>query len=114
MSKGYKKVTFIGGNADKETLEVSAMTSLPTMLLSSKGTYFAESPTGGMDVMEGELNNLWHSYSADIYKKSEDNKSYQFIETRMIERCLQTSKNIRCMKKAINDKGFCNEHSNNN
>tara|TARA_B100000809_G_scaffold265360_1_gene323957 strand:+ start:1676 stop:2002 length:327 start_codon:yes stop_codon:yes gene_type:complete len=106
-----KKITFIGGNSDGKLLEYDSDDDLPEILMSSNGTYFAELLNGGVSILKGERNSLWHSYSSDFYKKSDDSTTYQFMETKMIERCSAEIKGIRCMRPAVNEQGYCNGHS---
>jgi hypothetical protein len=106
-----KSITFIGGMHDGETFKTGYIDNLPKEFLCSNGTYFAESSSGGMDVMRGKRNNLWHSFSADIYEKTNDDSTYQFLENRMIERCSGEKNNARCMNPVINKTSYCIAHT---
>lgn len=113
-------ILFIGGQIDGEILEDAPVNRLLPQLTvrTQDGIFFAENPSGGMTVMEGNLNNLWHSYSISIYKKSdlkreaEDNVEYEFVEYRDVERCSAlTKKGTQCMHAAIYGKSICTTHN---
>jgi hypothetical protein len=58
-----------------------------------EGTCFATNPSGGMSIVKGKLNSLWHSYCVSVYEKNEltkastGNVEYNYIGERDVERC---------------------------
>jgi len=63
--------------------------------------------------MKGALNSLWHSSSVDVYEKTKSNKNcagvtFEFRETKMVERCSAiTKKGFLCKKQAIDGESYC-------
>jgi hypothetical protein len=113
-------VTFIGGDADGEIIENVSVNQLRPELSfrTQEDIYFANHPSGGMSIMKGKLNKLWHSYSVSVYQKSElaqastGNVEYKFVEDRDVERCAAlTNKNVQCMNAAINGNPLCTTHN---
>lgn len=115
MTKGYTNVTLIGGTRNGEIIEDVPLNKLPKKIEFRSETYFAKSPSGGMQIMKGDLTSNWDSFSIDIYSKAENNKnisgtSFDFVETAMIERCSAlTKKKTQCLKPAIHGKNYCCE-----
>lgn len=115
MPRGYTTVTFKGGSKDGEVIENVSLRNLPNTLSFQSEIYFATSKNGGMDIMKGSLNSRWHSYSADIYTRMENEKHkqgvvFELLETIEVERCSAiTKKNTQCLKPAIHNKNYCSE-----
>lgn len=113
MSRGYTTIYLIGGSQDNECIEDVPLKRLPKSLSFQTQTYFAKDPSGDMVLMKGELNSLWHSYSVDVYEKAEMNSNgsgvtFEFSETKMIERCSAiTKKGTQCKKPAIDGESYC-------
>ena len=111
-------VTFEGGEENGRIIENVQVRRLPKEFYFHCDIYFAENPSGGMNIMKGKLNSFWHSYDANYYvrKPTQDKLSgtiiYTFLENRMIERCAAiTKKQTRCMKAAIHEKLYCSTHN---
>ena len=115
MPRGYTSITFKGGDRDGEVISDVSLRNLPDTLNFRNDVYFSTALDGGVSVMKGPLNNNWHSYSIDIYTKVENEKHksgtvFEFLETRMVERCSAiTKKNKQCLKSAIYGKTYCSE-----
>jgi len=113
-------ITFNGGGADGEIIENFPINQLrPELSIrAQEGTYFATNPSGGMSIIKGKLNSLWHSYSVSVYEKNEltkastGNVEYDYIGERDIERCTAlTQKNTQCMNAAIHGNSLCTTHN---
>ncbi len=113
-------IAFIGGYNDGEIIENVPVNQLRAELSfrTQDDIYFANHPSGGMSIMKGKLNKLWHSYSVCVYQKSESAQAstgtveYVFVEDRDVERCSAlTQKKTQCMKAAMHGKTLCTTHN---
>ncbi len=113
MPRGYTSITFKGGKRDGEVIDNVSLRNLPRTLSFKDELYFATAHDGGMNIMKGKLNNQWHSYSVEIYSKAENKKykqgtTFEFVETREVERCSAiTKKDSQCLKPAIFGETYC-------
>lgn len=118
MPRGYTSVTLKGGERDGEIIENVSLRHLPNTIGFRSECYFSTSESGGMNIMKGELNTNWHSYSEDIYIKTENEKHktgtiFEFIETINVKRCSAiTKKKTQCLKPAIHNQNYCCETHN--
>lgn len=118
MPRGYTSVTLKGGERDGEIIENVSLRHLPSTIGFRSECYFATSENGGVDIMKGELNTHWHSYSEDVYIKTDNEKNksgtlFEFIETINVERCSAiTKKKTQCLKPAIHNQNYCCETHN--
>tara|TARA_R110000737_G_scaffold353249_1_gene403555 strand:+ start:2216 stop:2587 length:372 start_codon:yes stop_codon:yes gene_type:complete len=118
MPRGYTSITLKGGERDGQIIEDISLRHLPNMIGFRSECYFATSESGGMNIIKGELNSHWHSYSEDVYVKAENEKYktgtiFEFIETINIERCSAiTKKKTQCLKPAIDNQNYCSETHN--
>lgn len=113
MPRGFTDITLVGGKRDGEVFEEVPLYNLPNIIGFDSKTFFAETETGDMAIYKGEINDLWHSFSREIYTKRANEKHktgivFEFTETLMIERCTaQTKAGKRCLKPAINGEVYC-------
>ena len=113
MPRGFTDIMLVGGNRDGEIIEDVAIYNLPKTIAFASETFFSETSNGGMSICKGKINDSWHSYSRDLYTKSENEKHisgvvFEFTETIMVERCEAITKaGKRCMKPAINKESYC-------
>jgi hypothetical protein len=118
MPRGFTSITFKGGERDGEIIDDVSLRNLPDAISFKSECYFATSSDGGMSIMKGSLNSLWHSYSVDIYIKADNEKHqtgtiFKFLETRDVERCSAITKSKKqCLKPAIHNKNYCSETHN--
>jgi hypothetical protein len=120
MSRGFTDYIFVGGEHNgliEKSIPVYINRPPPKKISFQSDYYFVEENDGNIHLIKlnsKKLSMNWHSYGIEIYEKEEKKNRhkpgtiYNFIEQRMIERCVaMTKKGLRCMKPALYGKEYC-------
>jgi hypothetical protein len=113
MARGFTDIKLVGGARDGLVIEKVELRGLPKEITFDSEAFFSEIDDGGMAIKIGGLDDSWSSFSKDVYAKKVNEKYksgtvYEFVETRMVERCTAITKSgERCLKPALNGKSYC-------